>query len=160
MSVPCSRETFDNPVELLDPFDPRTWCEPIEPVCYLHLSDRFDVYALVDPEDYAWAKKHRWCHTYGSGEMVEVAEDVFAIARPDHIYARRCVGGQTLWLHREILTLRDGKPRFARTVGDHKNGLTLDCRRINLRWATPSQNAKNIVGSRTRTRFLRAMGAR
>lgn len=145
------------PIEALDPFDPRTWCEPAGP-CYLQLSERTDCYALVDPEDYAWARAFTWCHTYGSGEIVEVAEDVFAIARPDHIYARRCVGGKTLWLHREILTRRDGPPA-PRRVGDHKNGDTLDCRRINLRWATPSQNARNTTGSKTRARFLKAMGA-
>lgn len=148
------------PIEALDPFDPRTWCEPAAGPCYIHLSDRFDVYALVDPEDHAWASAHKWCHTYGSGEMVEVAEDVFAIARPDHMYARRCVGGKTLYLHREILTRRQGPPRNPRSVGDHKNGLTLDCRGANLRWATPSQNARNTTGSKTRARFLRAMGAR
>lgn len=146
-------------VEALDPFDPRTWCDPAPSPCYLQLSDRVDIYVILDPEDYAWARAYRWCHTYGSGKMISVAEGVSAIARPDHIYARRCVGGQTLWLHREILSLRDGLPRSARAVGDHKNGKTLDCRRVNLRWATPSQNARNITGSRTRARFLRGMGA-
>lgn len=150
------------PIEALDPFDPRGWDEAEPAVCYLHLSDRVDLYAIVDPEDYAWARLHRWCHTYGSGEMVEVAEGVTAIARPDHIYARRCVGGETLYLHREVLIRRDGLPvsrSRIRMVGDHLNGLTLDCRRRNLRWATPSQNARNIAGSKTRARFLRAMGA-
>lgn len=149
------------PLELPDPFDPTWWPveAPIAEACYLHLSDRFDVYAIVDPEDYAWARSFKWCHTYGSGEIAEVAEGVFAIARPDHMYARRCVGGQTIYLHREILTRRDGRPRIKRAVGDHKNGRTLDCRRQNLRWATPSQNARNIAGSKTRARFLKAMGA-
>lgn len=147
------------PVELLDGFDPRTWCEPAPEACRIYLSDRVEIYALVDPEDYAWASAFRWCHTYGSGEMVEIAEGVFAIARPDHIYARRCVGDATLWLHREILTRRDGRPLFPRAVGDHLDGHTLDCRRRNLRWATPSQNARNTRGSKTRARFLEAMGA-
>lgn len=148
------------PIEALDFFDPRGWDEPEPGPCYLHLSDRVDIYAIVDPVDYEWARHHRWCHTYGSGQIVEVAEDVFAIERPDHIYARRCIDRQTLWLHREILIRKVGLPRSNhRMIGDHKNGHTLDCRRINLRWATPSQNARNIAGSKTRARFLRAMGA-
>ncbi|GJE06369.1 hypothetical protein AOPFMNJM_1685 [Methylobacterium jeotgali] len=142
-----------------DDFDPTTWPAPAPAACYLHLSDRFDVYALVDPEDHAWASRHRWCHTYGSGSICERFEGVFVIDRPDGMYARRCVGGRTLWLHREILIRKDGPPGRGRWIGDHRNGNTLDCRRRNLRWATPSQNARNVPGSRTRTRFLKMMEA-
>lgn len=145
-----------------DFLDPTTWALEPDPseVYHIHLSDRFDVYALVDYEDWLWARELKWCHTYGSGEMVEVAPDVWCIARPNHIYARNCAGGTTRWLHREILTRRDGKPRRRGVIGDHRNGKTLDCRRANLRWATKSQNAFNVPGSRVRTRFLRQMGAR
>ena len=146
-------------VEALDPFVPRGWIEPEPECCYLQLSDRIDLYATLDPIDYAWARHHRWCHTYGSGQFVEVAEGVFAIERPDHIYARRCEGGHTIFLHREILIRKDGAPRITRAVGDHRNGATLDCRRVNLRWATRSQNRCNVAGSQTRARFLRQMGA-
>lgn len=143
---------------MLDGFDPTTWDVSDETPCYIHLSDRFDVYALVDAIDYEWALHFKWCHTYGSGEYVEVAEDVFAIARPDHMYARRCVGGKTLFLHREILNKWKGPPLSHRLIGDHLNGKTLDCRRKNLRWATRRQNSQNTVGSKTRARFLRMMG--
>jgi hypothetical protein len=141
----------------VDPFDPNLIAAP--QVCFLQLSDRFDVYAMLDPIDYEWARQWKWCHTYGSGSMVEVAEGVFAIERPDHIYARRCVGSTTLFLHREILRRKDGEPRYKRAIGDHINGETLNCRRNNLRWATPRMNARNKAGSRTRARLIRQMGA-
>lgn len=150
--------TADVFIDFPDDFNPNTW-EPSPEVCYLHLSDRFDVYAILDREDYEWARQYKWCHTYGSGEMVEVAEGVFSIARPDHIYARRCVGDKTLFLHREILTRRDGPSRYKRAIGDHLNGKTLDCRRANLRWATMRMNARNVPGSQIRNRFLKRMGA-
>lgn len=152
----------DHPV---DWFDPGNW--PVlmpekkpDDVCFLQLSDRTDCYCTLDRQDYEWARQWKWCHTYGSGQMVEVAEGVFAIARPDHIYARRCEGGKMLFLHREILLRAKGKPYRSTYIGDHKNGYTLDNRRENLRWATRRQNARNTPGSVTRTRFLRQMGRR
>ena len=126
-------------------FDPRTWAsDPSPDACAaLHLSDRIDCYCLLDQQDYEWARAFLWCHTYGAGPMVLKAPGVYAMARPDHIYARRCVGGQTLWMHREILTRACGPPPLNHTIGDHINGDTLDNRRVNLRWATRSMNAKN-----------------
>lgn len=147
----------------VDPFDPTYWYlnDPApDDTYYISLSDRWDIHAALDYQDYLWAKDLKWCHTYGSGEFYEVAEGVFTIARPDHIYARNCAGGTTTWLHREILTRWQGKPRYRRAVGDHKNGKTLDCRRANLRWATPSMNARNTPSSKVRAKFLRQMGAR
>lgn len=140
----------------LDPFDPRSWVEPRpDDAVHLHLSDRVDCYVILDRQDYEWARHLKWCHTYGSGRMVPVGPGAYAIERPDHIYARNCAGGQTRFLHREILFRWKGRPRRAGMIGDHKNGLTLDCRRTNLRWATKAQNAKNTPTSLVRERFLR-----
>jgi hypothetical protein len=127
------------------PFDPREWLPPelAAPHAYLHLSDRFDVYCVLDHEDYEWARQWKWCHTYGSGSFDENG----VIARPDGIYARRCVGAKTLWLHREILVRAVGECPPHCNIGDHLNGDRLDNRRCNLEWATRPMNAKNLGGA-------------
>jgi hypothetical protein len=148
---------------LADPFDPRTWdTEPAPDATFaICLSNRWDLNVLLDYQDYVWAKDFLWCHTYGSGKYLPWMN---ALERPDGIYARRSVqidgflpSGRprygNLFLHCEILTRWKG-PRRPYRIGDHRNGNTLDCRRRNLRWATKSQNSKNVPGSRIRKRFL------
>ncbi|MGU3659222.1 HNH endonuclease signature motif containing protein [Methylobacterium fujisawaense] len=149
---------------LADPFDPNTFPDELPgDACFISLSDRWDIHAIVDRQDYEWARQFKWCHTYGSGSMVAVAWQehgaIYAMANRDHIYARNCAGGTTTWLHREVLLRSKGRPPRAGMIGDHKNGNTLDCRRSNLRWATKSQNAKNVPNSRVRKRFLTQAGA-
>ncbi|MFY9294480.1 MAG: HNH endonuclease signature motif containing protein [Methylorubrum rhodinum] len=128
-------------------FDPRTWALPLadDACAFIQLSDRIDCFCLLDQQDYEWARAHLWCHTYGSGSFDENG----VIARPDHIYARRCVGKATLFLHREILLRAEGPPPPGCNIGDHINGDTLDNRRSNLRWASRSQNARNRPHTRS-----------
>lgn len=147
-----------------DQFDPRTWYDHEGP-CFISLSDRVDCCATIDRVDYAWAtsplpsgRPRRWGHTYGSGALVEVAPGITEIQRPDHIYAcrRPWGGGAVEWLHRLICEREHGPCPSPRMVADHKRGNTLLCVRDNLHWASPSQNARNIAGSKMRLQFERA----
>lgn len=123
--------------------------------CYLSLSDRIDCYAILDRCDYEWARSlgsGLWCHTYGSGD---IDPETGIISRPKNIYARKCIGKRTIFLHREVTRRAFGPPTLLNMVSDHKNGETLDCRRANLHWVTRSYNAINIAGSTLRERLIR-----
>lgn len=58
-------------------------------------------------------------------------------------YAYATVDGRQQLVHRYLLGLRTGDGMF----GDHINGDTLDCRRVNLRAVTASQSSANVRGS-------------
>lgn len=81
--------------------------------------------ALVDDEDYERVAAHRWRAHINT--------------RSRSIYAVRTERGRTVWMHRFILGLGQDGPRV-----DHRNGNGLDNRRrVNLRPATRSENARN-----------------
>lgn len=120
----------------MDFFDPNTWEQP-EPFCRVYLDKACEHFAMVDEIDYAWATQ--WCWEF------------VVNSRGKKLYASRStkINGVKirLYLHKEIIK-RAGitKPSRKHKIGDHKNGKSLDCRRDNLHWATPSMNAKNLHG--------------
>lgn len=89
-------------------------------------------YALVDEHTYALAINYRWFFIGRSARG-------FYIGR----HRRTGPAGRryqtTLYLHRLVM----GEPPHPGLEVDHRNGDPLDCRRANLRWATPSQNQQN-----------------
>lgn len=99
------------------------------------LSEKQEVWTLVDAADYAWLVEFNW-NVWWSGR-----------ARWQ-LYAKRNIGADraTVRMHREILKRADPRPTFEMAMlhGDHENGQTLDNRRRNLRWLTPAENRQNI----------------
>lgn len=115
---------------------PHVWDTPLLPA-RVWLSD--SKFALVDPEDYALVVKMQWSlHSDGKTKL----------------YARclRRVSGRrrAIYLHRVIAELRISRPSSLHTYVDHVNGDGLDCRRCNLRWATPRENRLNLRGAALR----------
>jgi HNH endonuclease len=102
----------------------------------LELSTRHSIWCLVDAVDYDWLLERTWNYGWKNG------------TRTRH-YAKRNIGAArtTIYMHREILLrARPDELELAAThVGDHKNGNTLDNRRVNLRWLTVAENARHQV---------------
>lgn len=126
-----------------DFLDPTTWDAflPQGPR-RVFLSDSDDsLFALIDPDDYAWVSRHRW----------SIVKSRARGDNPRKLYAVRkesgWSGGRTIYLHKEVLERSGIKPPSDKhVIGDHRNGDSLDCRKINLRWATHAMNAKNLYG--------------
>lgn len=93
--------------------------------------------ALVDPCDADLAEL-----TWGS------------LVNPHNVYATRKIqiGDKkiSLLLHRYIMERIIGRPLTRYEFVDHINHVGLDCRRSNLRMATPSQNVANSRGKPTK----------
>lgn len=114
---------------------------PADPVIYLSDSDAAIV-ALLDPVDWAWARRHKW--GFVTSKLRKNGREKFYACRtrclPDRTYVR-------VYLHKEVILRACGPPPTpAHTIGDHRDGNSLDCRRANLRWATPSMNRMNLDG--------------
>lgn len=86
-------------------------------------------FALVDDEDFEWAKAYRWYALWNASTKS------FYATRHYRLHGKR----YTVYLHREILGLGKGD----KGRGDHRDHDTLNDTRENLRVATPSQNCCN-----------------
>lgn len=102
-------------------------------VCHipLGLAGRYE--AIVSVEDYAFLTQWRW---------------TFKRSRGGKVYARRHrrVEGQreTVLMHNVVLLERMKRERpTPEHTGDHDNRNSLDNTRINLKWATKSEQGKN-----------------
>lgn len=136
----------------LDPDQIALWGSPAPWQPIICLSDRWDLCVVLDEEDYLWARQWKWGHTIGSGGKIAYKCKITGATKrgvnTDKVYAKRSVGrAGTVFLHREITKRAYGPPPSGAHISDHKNGDSLDCRRENLRWATLSQNARNLYGS-------------
>lgn len=88
---------------------------------------------LVDEEDYDYLMDFRWSEMNGR-------QNPYALRG---IWNSETKSTKTIYLHREVLERKLGRPLQPGEYADHINGDTLDCRRSNLRVATPQQNSIN-----------------
>jgi hypothetical protein len=102
------------------------------------LSEKFQIWTLVDLVDFERLSQWTWNISWGS-------------RTPWQVYAKRNVGPgrATVRMHREIMLGAEAHPAADQLFVDHINGQTLDNRRANLRWATRRENHANtrrVVG--------------
>lgn len=85
-------------------------------------------HAVIDADDYRWAKEHRWSWSSNGKGKHYVREGKVRHGRPLSVM---------------IIERLIGRPLHPNELVDHVNGNTLDNQRRNLRLATYSQNAAN-----------------
>lgn len=111
--------------------------------CRVYLCTRDEtIFAVVSPEDYKWCQQWKWHYRFDRHRKKMYA------TRSTKIDGRP----KTLYLHKEILSERMGKipPSEKHTIGDHGDSDSLNCRRDNLEWVTPAENASRKRSKRWR----------
>lgn len=122
-----------------DPFDPRTWPDDL-PYLPIWLEPENNLFAVVDRKNHAWVQQWTWRVHWDRHKRKPYA------TRSTYLGGRHGIR-VTLFLHKEILLLNKKRPPSRdHIIGDHKSGNSLDCRIENLRWATRSQNRRNLYG--------------
>lgn len=116
--------------------------------CRIYLDEKGEVYCVVDEEDYAWAQRWKW------GYVTNRTGLKFYASRSTRLHGRS--GPQIrIFLHKAIL-VRTGKvpPSPKHVIGDHRDGDSLNNRRVNLEWETPAGNARNLYGRKVKQQEL------
>jgi hypothetical protein len=113
------------------------------PICGLiPTSNMKSVFAVVDMDDYEWASQWKWKAIKSRGHKEKWY--LYRTTRLPVAQGRRNV---KYWLHKEICTRANGLPPTEKhKIADHEDGESLNMRRGNLRWATTSENNKNLYG--------------
>lgn len=119
----ATAEALPEELSAIDPTAPRR----------IYLDAACEIFALVSPEDYAWASQWRWKWTWDRTKTKR--------------YAIRCVRRDgrhvTIYMHKEICERKGPSPSEQHHIGDHQDGESLNNQRPNLEWATKSQNRRN-----------------
>ena len=105
-------------------------------VCILPVANSHTAWCVVDRVDWDWAKEYRW------------------LAHSNGYAARRVKQGgkwQVVYLHRQIAERMFGAEALKGMQVDHVDRCVWNNSRVNLRRATPKENARNHSRSRRNT---------
>lgn len=132
-----------SPIKIADNvgiFNPNNWVDDPDYVYRLQCGNSH-VEALLDYEDYVYFSKWKWASKISKG-----GKKVY-FYRTSCYYEDGAKINFSIYLHK-VVHERTGAipPTSDHNIVDHRNGNSLDCRRTNLRWVTPSMNRKNVNG--------------
>ncbi len=106
--------------------------------CRIYLCPRDEtIFCKVSAEDYEYYQQWKWQFTWDKHKRKKYATRSTRLAGNKRV---------KIYMHKDVL-VRAGKvpPTPKHKIGDHQDGYSLNNRRDNLEWATPSMNAKNRV---------------
>jgi hypothetical protein len=116
--------------------------------CRIYLCTRDEtIYCVVSPEDYAWALQWKWHYRYDKHKT--------------KMYATRSSSEngrpKTVYMHKAILSerMKSIPPSDKHTIGNHGETMagiqpSLNNKRDNLEWVTPSENSSRKLSRRWR----------
>lgn len=106
----------------------------------IYSSSNSELYAVVDYDD--WLHFSKWSWKPG----VSLRGKVY-LRRSGSFRVNGTRVSPSIYLHIEIQKRKGVEPPSTEhRIVDHRNGFSLDCRKSNLRWATRSMNARNVMG--------------
>lgn len=117
----------------------------MESACRVYLSIHDEsIFAVVSPEDYAWAMQWKWGFTWDKHKTKKYATRTTRTKERPRSYK--------IYLHKAILAERMESipPSAKHTIGDHGDSDSLNNARGNLEWVTPKQNAERKRSKRWR----------
>jgi hypothetical protein len=125
-----------------DFWNPNTW-DLSSPEYRIYGNNDCTIWAVVDEEDYQWASQWMWSCMVSRHGLIYLRRTLTITENGKRRY-------EPFYLHVGVMQRTGIEPESPKHVlVDHKDRDTLNCRRINLRWATYKMNANNRKKRRT-----------
>lgn len=126
-----------------------------------YLDDHASAFCVVDDADRDWALRWNWRLVWSNRWRTTPKPYVTRVTnKPGTSKTKGNNINLTIYMHVEICTMAWGPPPNSwQILADHKDGNSFNNRRSNLRWASYSQNRRNLFGACAEEERALAMGS-